>query len=170
MLAFAALAAGAGLAVRVTHDDASAATEIPVGRPVVLDEGALEAFGRAQAQATYWAGQRTGARYELTRTATGRVYIRYLTGDAKAGDPRARYLTVATYPHANGYTELATVARGAHARVRNMASGARVVWVGDQPRNVYFAFAGVPLEVEVFDPEPGAALALVLGGQVQVLR
>ena len=35
--------------------------------------------------------------YELTRSADGSFYVRYLPAGAKPGDPRPEFLTVATY-------------------------------------------------------------------------
>jgi hypothetical protein len=36
----------------------------------------------------YWAGEQKGAELELSQPEASRTYVRYLTGDAKAGDPR----------------------------------------------------------------------------------
>jgi hypothetical protein len=36
-----------------------------------------------------------------------------------------------------------------------------------KPTSVHLAFAGAPYEIEVFDPTPGAAIALVRSGRIR---
>src|SRR5436305_13918503 len=58
----------------------------------------------------YWAGARSGTPYELTQTADGRIYIRYLPKGVRVGDQHANYLIVATYPVRNAYLAVKTAA------------------------------------------------------------
>ena len=45
-------------------------------------------------------------------TPSGTVYIRYLPSGTNVGDPRARFLTVATYPFPGAYAAVAKTAEG----------------------------------------------------------
>lgn len=142
------------------------APALKTGVPTELSESELRAFGRAQAVPVYWAGPQENRRYEVTRTASGRVYIRYLTPKAEVGSAQPRFLTVGTYPGRDAYSALRTASRGAGSvRVRTQ-SGALVTWAKAQPTSVYFAFPGSAFQVEVYDPSALRARSLVLDGQV----
>src|SRR5829696_656897 len=58
----------------------------------------------------YWAGRHQDGDLELTVTADGRAFVRYLTGGAGAGDEDADFLTVATYRVENAEAALESVA------------------------------------------------------------
>lgn len=142
------------------------APALKTGVPTELSESELRAFGRAQAVPVYWAGPQENRRYEVTRTASGRVYIRYLTPKAEVGSAQPRFLTVGTYPGRDAYSALRTASRGAESvRVRTQ-SGALVTWAKARPTSVYFAFPDSAFQVEVYDPSALRARSLVLDGQV----
>jgi len=151
-------------------DNGSAAVpSVKTGVPTELSQDELRAFGRAQAFPVYWAGPQKNRRYELTRTASGRVYIRYLTPKADVGSAQPRFLTVGTYPGANAYSALQAVSRReGSVRVRTQ-SGALVTWAKANPQSVYFAFPNGNFQVEVFDRSQTRARSLVLDGQVSRL-
>ena len=44
-------------------------------------------------------------------TGSGRVFVRYLPQGVSAGDPRAGFVTVGTYPDASAYANLERAAR-----------------------------------------------------------
>jgi hypothetical protein len=114
----------------------------------------------------YWAGERSGDRYELTRTEDGRVYVRYLPDGVQPGDRRAAFLTVATYPRANALAAVRAAARRAGAVRLAVPGGGVGVFSRGRPTNVYVAYPGVPFQVEVFDPSGDAARRLVESGRV----
>jgi hypothetical protein len=151
-------------------DDEDGVAATPVGQPVEMSESELLEFGRAQAVPVYWAGARNGTRYEVTRTARGQVYIRYLTGDARPGDPRPRFLTIGTYPQQDAYAVVSAAGRRRGYTDRTTQSGALVVYSPRRDTNVYFTFPNAGFQVEVYDPDPRRALSMVLGGQVVQLR
>ena len=80
-----ALLAGLGVWALVRDGDEEEAPAAPVGKPVVLTEAELREFGRAQATPVYWAGAHEGTTYELTRSAGGQIYIRYLVTVCRPG-------------------------------------------------------------------------------------
>jgi hypothetical protein len=118
----------------------------------------------------YWAGALPNRTYELTRTRSGRVYIRYLPEGVDVGDRNPNYLTVGTYPQANGYAAVRAASRRPRTLVRETRGGALVVYDRNHPRSTYFSFPGAKFQVEVFDPTPGRARKLTLSGRVVRVR
>jgi hypothetical protein len=112
----------------------------------------------------YWAGPRKRYTYELTRTPTGRIYIRYLPPGVPVGDSRPSYVTVATYPFPNAYAALKkTASPGATMR---LAGGGIGVVDGSYKRSIHIAYPGVNYEIEVYDPSPRAGRKLVAAGKI----
>ncbi len=118
----------------------------------------------------YWAGSLPDRTFELTRTGSGRVYIRYLPPGVDPGDPNPRYLTVGTYPQANGFAAVRAASRRPNAVSRQTAGGALIVYNRARPRSAYFSFPGARFQVEVFDPTPGRARQLTLAGRITRVR
>jgi hypothetical protein len=118
----------------------------------------------------YWAGPHTGQRYELTRTEDGNVYIRYLPDGVQAGDRRADFLTVATYPRADALAATRGAGQQSGGVRLSLPGGGVAVFSRDRPTNVYLAYPRVPFQVEVFDPSAGTARELVETGRVVPIR
>src|SRR5207245_779938 len=74
--------------------------------PVAVTEAGLSSAARSLKTTIYWAGPKPGFTYALTRTNSGRVYVRYLPSGIRVGDPRASYLIIATYPFPNALKAL----------------------------------------------------------------
>jgi hypothetical protein len=118
----------------------------------------------------YWAGALPNRTYELTKTGSGRVYIRYLPKGVAVGDRNPDYLTVGTYPQSNGYAAVRAAARRPNTISRQATGGALIVFDRTHPRSTYFSFPGARFQVEVFDPKPGRARRLVLSGRITRVR
>jgi hypothetical protein len=143
--------------------------EVPTGQPTLVSEEQFREFGRGR-DLVYWAGPRNETQLELTVSAEGHVFVRYLPADDEAGDSSAGYLTVATYKVDDAYERLVSrVSEGGFTPVDN-ESGALVVTDDADTSRAYFAFQGSDVQVEVFAPQPGRALELVLDGSLLVLR
>ena len=121
---------------------------------------------------TDWVGDfyPAGTRPEVTRSASGEVWVRYLSGDAKLGDPRADYLTIGTYPRADALAAAKAAAEGKQTRSAELPDGGIMLWSVDRPESVYAASPGSDLLVEVYSPDPVRARALVSGGAIAPLR
>jgi hypothetical protein len=132
-------------------------------------ESGLREFAASAPHPVYWAGPRQGQTYELTRTNDGRVYIRYLPQGVQAGDPRAQFLTVGTYPRANAFAELKRASRADGAGSLTLPNGGIAV-VSAGSLSVYFGYPDARYQVEVYTPSAGAARQLVLSGQVVPVR
>ena len=115
----------------------------------------------------YWAGAPApGTELELTHQADGRIYVRYLTGDAPVGDARPRFTTVGTYPVPGALAALSKEAKRPAAITRTLPDGGLAFVDANRPTSVYLAWPGSDYEVEVFDPSPKRALDLVLTGAI----
>lgn len=160
------LAVAALLVVLLRHGDGVSLT---VGKPRVVSASQLEEVAAENPRPPiYWLGQRADSRYELTESATGRVYVRYLEGGAEAGDQHAELLTVASYPTKNGVAALRRAARNRPgAKLGKTDDGAVLLIDPSSPRNAHLAYPGAQLQIEVFSPVPGEALRLAARGDVQ---
>jgi hypothetical protein len=134
--------------------------------PVTLSARGLRSLTKKLHQRTYWAGREARHRYELTRTAIGYAYVRYLPAGVKAGS-RKRYLTIATYPFPRAFRALKRFARGKHLSIPG--GGIALVRRGD-PHSILLAWRGVGFQVEVYSPSAAQALGIAKSGRVTPVR
>jgi hypothetical protein len=112
----------------------------------------------------YWVGPTSRTTYELTETPSGRVFIRYLPRGEKLGSSK-QHLFVATFPVEDAF---AVTQRAAQGEVKiPIGEGGVAFYSKAAPSNVYVAFPGSDYQIEVFDPDPKRAQALVRSGKVQ---
>ncbi len=114
----------------------------------------------------YWLGAKAGFTYELTQTSDGRIYIRYLPKGVEVGVDTP-YLTVATYPLEGAFAAVKRSAAESGAKTTKLAGGGLAVVDASYPKSVHLAYPGSNYQVEVFDPSPAQAHAVVASGQVQ---
>jgi len=159
------------LVVRKNDDSSSTTTTTsteavkPIG-PVAATAAALRAASTEAKQPIYWIGPRPGQTYELTRTAGGRVYVRYLPAGAKIGNRRAKYTIVGTYPTPDALKVLKDLTKQPNEKSVPAPGGGIAVYDASAPTNVYVAFPGSDVQIEVFDPSAKKALRLVTTGRV----
>jgi hypothetical protein len=134
---------------------------------VAADAEGVQKLAAQQDQTPYWAGPGGAQTFEWTDLPDGRVYVRYLTGGAKVGDPRPQFLTVGTYPVGNGVAALHKAGGQPGARLLKVKGGGTALINTRTPTSVYLAYPGSKEQVEVFDPDPARALQLVTSGQIQ---
>lgn len=133
-------------------------------------EAKLRSFAESASHPVYWAGPKEGFTYELTRTTDGRVYVRYLPEGTAVGDPRARFLTVGTYPRAGAWAELKRAASADGAVSLKLERDGLAVFSDARPTSVYFGYPDAKYQVEVFHPSASEARRLALAGQVVPVR
>ena len=106
----------------------------------------------------FWAGApANGFKLELTEVKGGRVYVRYITSSAKAGDPRPAYTTVATYPMKNAAAQLEQSAKSRPGAIDGKGpNGAITLYYRKAPSSVYVAHPGSDHVIEVYAPQPNA--------------
>jgi hypothetical protein len=155
------------LLVRGDGDKASPST---ADGPVLVSQSDLERVAAEADHPVYWAGPRSGYSYELTVTASDRTYVRYLPKGVAAGDPRAEFLTVGTYPSHSSFKDLKRAAKDDGTRSESLDGGGLMIFSATRPTSVYFGYPGKPFQVEVFAPSAEAARKLVLDGGATPIR
>lgn len=134
--------------------------------PEVVSAAELREAVSGTGTPVYWAGEQAGTEIELSRPETSRTYVRYLTGGAKAGDPRPIFLTVGTYDRPHPVQELRRQGKSEGAVLAEAPGGAVVYYDRRSPQSVYLAYPGVKAQIEVYDPDVKQALRLVNSGQI----
>ena len=164
------LALIAAVAVWVTRDDSESGGEgatATAGEATIVSAGELAEFAAERPQPVYWLGARGESEYELTATG-GRVYVRYLEGDAEAGDPRDDFVTVGTYPSKHAVADLRRAAKvNPGAKLGKTSDGATLLIEAGSPDNAHLAYPGDDFQVEIFSPKPGEAQRLAKRGAAQ---
>lgn len=150
----------------VLRDGDSSSTPAPpaASKPVPVSPKGLRSLA-ALGIPIYWAGDRAGTTYELTKTSDNRVFLRYLPAGEKLGTSTP-YLTIASYPMKNAFAATQRLARAAGSVALPVGHGGVAFYSRARPANVYLAYPGSAAQVEVYDPSPGAAQQLVFSGQV----
>ena len=136
------------------------------GAAEVVSVDSLREASSEGATPIYWASEQDRADLELSRPDKDRAYVRYLTGGAKAGDKRAGFLTVGTYAQPNAVASLRRQSRRSGGTLGHAPGNATVYFNRANPRSVYLAYPGTPVEIEVFDPNFKRALRLVDSGRI----
>jgi hypothetical protein len=114
----------------------------------------------------YWVGEESGHIYELTQLKNGRIFVRYLPHGVPIGSPQAIYTIVGTYPVPNAYNVLKRLAKKPGELSFAAPHQGLAVFSSSRPTNVYLAYPGSNLQIEVFDPSQQHARNLILTGQV----
>jgi len=152
-------------AAPTTTASAPTGSATPLG-PLLLSESGLRALAASFGGPVYWVGAAAGKHYELQRTTSGNVFLRYLPAGVAAGDRRA-FRTIGTYPLRNAYAATEGLSKQAGSVSRTLAGGWLAVYRRARPTNVYLARPGLGYQLEVFDPSSAAARQLVLSGKLR---
>lgn len=139
--------------------------------PVAATRGDVADLSKKLDQPIYWAGNQPGTTdLELTETADGNVFVRYLTKNAPIGVGKPNYLTIGTYPAADATKALRGIAKQPDATKKDIPNDGIAVQNASAPTSVYVAFPGDDVEIEVFDPDPTKALDLATSGDIKAVR
>jgi hypothetical protein len=170
VLGLAVVAAAAAVAWLMLRN-ASPSTPPPTSlAPRLVSQTELAALADALDRPIYWAGPRDKFAYELSLTAGGGIYVRYLPRGVAAGDPRADFLTVGTYPGANSYANLKKVSTGPAVHSNLLHDSGLLVAPKRLPKSVYLAYPNGDYQVEVYDSTSGAARRRALDGLIRPIR
>jgi hypothetical protein len=134
--------------------------------PHLVDPTALTALEDTLGHPVYWAGERPAERLELTQEADGSVYVRYLPPEVAAGDQRASFLTIGTYPVTDAQAAVRRAASAAGRTVGHVADDGIVLANPGSRGSVYLAYPGTDIQIEVYDPQPGKSLELIRSGAI----
>jgi hypothetical protein len=139
---------------------------VPAIAPVAATPDQLRSLSVEVGRPIYWAGPLSNHTYELTRTSQDRIYVRYLPHGVPVGAKRAEYTIVGTYPVTNAYGVLQTLAKKDGESSFTAPNGGIAVYDTSRSTNVYLAYPGSNVQIEVFDPSAPQARALITSGQV----
>jgi hypothetical protein len=139
----------------------------PAIGPVAATPDRLRKLANEEGHDIYWIGPEDNTTYELTRTSAGRIFVRYLPKGVPIGVNRADYTIVGTYPVPNATSVLQGLAEKSGENKLSVPNGGIAVFSNSQPTNVYVAYPGSNLQIEVFDPSAERAQRLVTSGQVE---
>jgi hypothetical protein len=160
------VAVGVWLLVRGGGGNDTTAASGPSIGPVAATQDRLRSLADDEGHPIYWVGARSGTTYELTRTSSGRIFVRYLPSGVPVGTKKAGYTIVGTYPVANATGVLKGLAKQSDEKTLSVPGGAIAVYSASTPTNVYVAYPGSNLQIEVYDPSAQRAQQLVTSGQV----
>ncbi|MFZ9790598.1 MAG: hypothetical protein ACO3C2_05885 [Candidatus Nanopelagicales bacterium] len=138
----------------------STSTEAKTGQ-MALSEQELKSVVMNLNSVIYWAGPLENAKYTLNVDEAGAAFIRYLPNGEGANDTEKKYLTVATYKVNAAFDAVKAAGNEQDGIGLITADGAAVYYNKNSASNVYLAYPGQDLQIEVFDPTPGRALQLV---------
>jgi hypothetical protein len=133
----------------------------------VVSVPTLQRLARANGRPLYWAGARPATRIEYTRRTDGTTFVRYLAGHAKAGDPSAGYVVVATYSQPDAYQRVSAIASRAQLQEARVGDGGIAITRPGRPQNIYLVYPKLPYQIEVYAPTPQRARRLVFAGSIK---
>jgi len=158
------------------NDDSSSATPgttttnptatAPAIGPIAATPGALRSLSAQVGHPVYWIGPKRNRTYELTRTSSGRIFVRYLPNGVRVGNRAAAFTIVGTYPVDNALQVLKDLSKQPNEQSATVPGGGLAVYDTASPTNVYVAFPGSNVQIEVFDPDAARALRLATSGRV----
>ena len=170
VVAVAALVAiGVWLLVR-NNDNSGGSGSVATGPaigPVAASQDRLRQLASEEGHDIYWVGPEDNTTYELTRTSAGRIFVRYLPKGVPVGVDKADYTIVGTYPVPNATSVLQGLAEKSGENKLSVPNGGIAVYSSSQPTNIYVAYPGSNLQIEVFDPSAERAQRLVTSGRVE---
>jgi hypothetical protein len=144
---------------------ATTTTQAQKAPAVVTSAASLASLAATVRHPVFWLGPKPGYTYELTRTSTGNIYVRYLPKGIAVGASKP-YLTVVTYPFGGAFAAIQKQAAAPGAATVKLAHGGIGVLDQSYPESVHLAFPGVDYQVEVYDPTPARAMQLVSAGKL----
>jgi hypothetical protein len=157
------------LLVRGGNDNGGSSTTAATGPsigPVAATQDRLRSLSIDEGHPIYWIGPQSNTTYELTRTSSGRIFVRYLPKGVPVGINQADFTIVGTYPVPNATGVLQDLAKKSGEQQLSVPGGGIAVYSSSQPTNVYVAYPGSNLQIEVFDPSAERARNIVTSGQV----
>jgi hypothetical protein len=147
--------------------DNSSSTSSKRTEPVAASASDLASVAGSLKHKLFWAGQKSGFTYELTKAKSGNVWVRYLPNGTQLGDTRANFLTIGTYPKTNAFQSVQAATKRKGAVAVTAPGGCAAVQYTERPSSIFVACPGSNLLIEVFDPSPNTVRAIVTSGALR---
>ena len=129
---------------------------------VALSQTQLESLVREESLTAYWAGPRPGYLYSIDATAKDRIFLQYIQANKESKNVIANSRVIATYYSKDGFARtVAAATRSGNTGFRN-PNGSVVFYEKKRKTDVYLAFPGEEVQIEIFDPLAGQALSLAI--------
>ena len=180
LLALAAALIGAALiavlVLTLSDDDGDrksgelTAKQLKDGKPTIASTQDLRSFAASVGHPVFWVGELPNLKLELTETSDKKVWVRYLPPGVNAGDKRAVYLTVATYPQQGAFANLEKASKKRGAIGGDVPGGGRSLYWRKNPGSVYVAYPVTDYLVELYSPSGQQARKLVQAGSIGQVR
>ena len=154
------------LLIRNNDSSSTSATTTSSIGPTGASQDRLRSLAEEAGHSIYWAGPKAGVTYELTRTTNERVFIRYLPSDVPVGIRQAEFTIVGTYPVPGALKVLEELGKKPGETTFSTPHNGLAVYDTSHPTNVYLAYPGSNLQIEVFDPSATHARELITSGAV----
>lgn len=137
-------------------------------KPTAASPAELATLAGSLGHPVYWVGPKTGYTYEVTRTLSGTVVIRYLPAGVQIGASKP-YLSVGTYPFQGAFAATKSLAKQATSTKLEAPGGAVAAFDKGYPQSVHLAYPGSDYQIEVYDPSAARAHAIVSSGQLRAI-
>jgi len=129
---------------------------------VALSQNQLQSLVVEESITAYWAGPRPGYLYSINTTAKDRVFLQYIQADKNSSNVVANSRVIATYFVKDGFARtVAAATRPGNTGFRN-PNGSVVFYSKNRNTDIYLAFPGKEVQIEIFDPLAGQALSLAV--------
>jgi len=140
----------------------SAADIAKIQGKVALSEQDLRSVVAANHLTVYWAGPMAGAKYSLIATNSKLIYLKYLPGGVGIADNTTPFRTIGTYAQKNAFAIGKYTGTVAGNIGMISPDGNSIFYAVARQTNVYVGIKGKDIQLEVYDPVAGQALALAL--------
>jgi hypothetical protein len=134
--------------------------------PTAASPDRLRSLAKDVNHPIYWIGPAANTTYELTKTESGRIYVRYLTNGVAIGSKNPSYTFIGTYPFPDAYKALQGLAKKSADESFSAPADGLAVYAKSVPTNIYLAYPGSNVQIEVYDPSPSHARSLIREGRV----
>jgi hypothetical protein len=143
------------------HNQSSWRADAIAGK-VALTQSQLETLVSEESITAYWAGPRPGYLYSIDATAKDRIYLQYIQANKNSSNVIANSRVIATYFTKDGFARtVAAATRPGNTGFRN-PNGSVVFYSKNRNTDIYLAFPGKEVQIEIFDPLAGQALSLAV--------
>ena len=149
-----------------SNDPSAESARVTAIAPVPASPDRLRELSVDAGRPIYWLGAWKNRTYELTRTAQDRIFVRYLPRGVAAGSREAKYTLVGTYPVDNAYGVLRDLAKAGGESSFTAPKGGLAVYSPEHPTNIYLAYPGADVQIEVYASSAEHARELITSGQV----